>query len=104
MFPVEFPVFTAGVSDVPSFHDKELTVNELIRLIILKLISAIKSPTTISVIFFLASFTSAHFVDSIIHIIPLKITIVTASTIVILSKNLAILTIKGASVVSTETS
>jgi len=34
--------------------------------------------------------------------IPLKITIVTASTIVILKRNLAILTISGASVVKTE--
>jgi len=69
------------------------------RLIILKLISAISIPTIISVMFFFASFTSAHLEDSIIHIIPLNITIVTASTIVILNKNLAILTINGASVV-----
>jgi hypothetical protein len=77
----------------------ELTVSELIRLMILRLISAINIPTTINVIFFLASLTSAHLEDSIIHMIPLKITIVTASTIVILKRNLAILTINGASVV-----
>lgn len=71
---------------------------ELIRLMIHKLISAIKIPTTMSVIFFFASLTSAHLADSIIRIIPLKITIVTASTIVILKKNLAILTMSGASV------
>jgi hypothetical protein len=69
-------------------------------LIILKLINAIKTPTIIKTIFFLASFTSAHLADSIIHIIPLKITIVIASTIVILNKNLAILTISGGSVVT----
>jgi hypothetical protein len=56
------------------------------------------------VIFFLASFTSDHLEDSIIHMIPLKITIVTESTIVILKRNLAILTIRGASVVKTATS
>jgi hypothetical protein len=45
--------------------------------------------------------TSAHFADSIIHIIPLKMTIVTANTIVILRRNFAILTINGASVLRT---
>ncbi|MEI6773665.1 MAG: hypothetical protein WCL18_02325 [bacterium] len=68
-------------------------------MIIPKLIKAINIPTTIKVMFFLASFTSAHLEDSIIHIIPLNITIVTARTIVILNKNLAILTISGASLV-----
>ncbi|MEI6672460.1 MAG: hypothetical protein WCL02_03780 [bacterium] len=67
-------------------------------MIILRLISAINIPTIINVIFFFASFTSAHLEDSIIHITPLKITIVTERTIVILNKNLAILTINGASV------
>jgi hypothetical protein len=81
-------------------HHNELIVRDVIRLIIPKLINAIKIPTTIKTIFFLASFTSAHLLDSIIHIIPLKITIVIASTIVILNKNLAILTISGGSVVT----
>jgi hypothetical protein len=77
----------------------ELTVIELIRLIIPKLIRDINIHEIISVIFFFASFTSAHLEDSIIHITPLKITIVTDSTIVILKSSLAILTINGACVV-----
>jgi hypothetical protein len=52
-------------------YPNELTVIELIKLIIPKLIRDIKIPTTIRLIFFLASFTSAHLDDSIIHIIPL---------------------------------
>jgi hypothetical protein len=76
----------------------ELTVSEDIRFIIPKLMSDINIPDTIKTMFFLASFTSAHLADSIIHIIPLKITIVTESTIVILKRNLATLTISGASV------
>lgn len=70
------------------------------RLIIPKLIKAINKPTTSKVRFFLASLTSAHLEDSIIHIIPLKITMVTANTIVILKINFVILTIKGASVLN----
>ena len=77
--------------------DNELTVRELIRLTIPKLISAINIHTIINVRFFFASFTSAHLADSMIRMIPLYITIVTASTIVILRRNLAILTISGAS-------
>ena len=87
--PAVFPV---------DFVHNELTVSEMIRLMIHKLIRAINIPTTIKVIFFFASFTSAHLADSMIRIIQLNITIVTASTIVILKRNLAILTISGASV------
>jgi hypothetical protein len=70
------------------------------RLIIPKLIKAINKPTTSKVRFFLASLISAHLEDSIIRIIPLKITIVTANTMVILKINFVILTIKGASVLN----
>ncbi|MEI7558036.1 MAG: hypothetical protein WCJ45_04345 [bacterium] len=74
----------------------ELIVIELIRLIIPRLISAKSIPITIKVIFFFASLTSPHFADSIIHIIALKITIVTERTIVILKRNFVILTMSGA--------
>jgi hypothetical protein len=95
------PLIEHDPSTVVEDVHRELTVSDEIRLIIPKLIRAIRIPTTMRVIFFFASLTSAHFADSIIHIIPLKMTIVTANTIVILRRNFAILTINGASVLRT---
>gem|GEM_PF-5752423 len=76
----------------------ELFGTDITKLIILTLISATTTHAATNTKFFLdsAEFRSFQFNTSNIYFTALNITIVIDKTIVILSKNLAILTIKGA--------